>query len=615
MTNNNKAIKKHEDKFMEKMNLPEIGDLFFYSGSLSGRSFIRLDKIFEGKYERRVVVSETTDGVNWTRENMSFSNLKDYYKKLHLSPGETYEEFIAGIYKDRDAALLDPSILENETDDSDTDSALVPVGGRDRYEESAKAIMKAKARVEIITSLAKQRAEEIYQISSELSTKLRKVMRVLGILEVYLGVHEEIFQITEGTPAPESEPITIRQRVLFMDEEVAVVEIYSGRSGITYSGDINFQSVHLFDEWLLKDNNIDQILPEKKGVIALRPSRQNRYDDLDPISKLNSEAQDKMTYLLIRNGENLYRVWTDIMGVTETFFPTQSDNEAIAKLLDDDYSWNAEEAEKEKSIWIRNMLLIQGLADRTQVFSPVPDGRIEFTNPETYNDESRVRLIRDGEGTLSDGHISFKQWRDKLAESTERGTRVYFQGVASFKQDGSRFDVYQNWYPSPPAPGIYTVEEVARKDDPNRKRGRGDYVPEFRILYLPPDPVWSRDDWNDTERRRRYSFWIFADEFINYDNFDLENVDYFLKSREERRNYREIMPLLIGLRKDRLAEIQAEQDFAKLIIHNESGISEDLVFECIEWWKRKVINKRPLTSDDAKAWRMILKEAKNRSNK
>ena len=37
------------------------------------------------------------------------------------------------------------------------------------------------------------------------------------------------------------------------------------------------------------------------------------------------------------------------------------------------------------------------------------------------------------------------------------------------------------------------------------------------------------------------------------------------------------------------------------------NVDKKIVWEAIDWWKNKVIWKRPLTKDDAKAWRMIEK--------
>ena len=65
----------------------------------------------------------------------------------------------------------------------------------------------------------------------------------------------------EGEKAPHDTPITFRQLVLHMDEEVACTE----------GNGIDFQKIELFDEWCRK--NFDKLLPEKKGVVVARPRR------------------------------------------------------------------------------------------------------------------------------------------------------------------------------------------------------------------------------------------------------------------------------------------------------------------------------------------------------
>ena len=40
----------------------------------------------------------------------------------------------------------------------------------------------------------------------------------------YLGIEEELFQLQAGQTADENEPLTLRQKVLFMDEEVGILD-------------------------------------------------------------------------------------------------------------------------------------------------------------------------------------------------------------------------------------------------------------------------------------------------------------------------------------------------------------------------------------------------------
>lgn len=136
------------------------------------------------------------------------------------------------------------------------------------------------------------------------------------------------------------------------------------------------------------------------------------------------------------------------------------------------------------------------------------------------------------------------------------------------------------------------------------------------VLFNPKDIVystswssWDRDE--PHERKRRISFEIEPDDYfvINYDGISLEDIEYFLNSRIERINYLDLMPMLYKLRDERRKEIALEAEFVKLIA-GQNGFSESDVWAAVEWWKNKVIWKRPLTKDDAKAWRMIVAKLK-----
>ena len=66
----------------------------------------------------------------------------------------------------------------------------------------------------------------------------------------------------------------------------------------------------------------------------------------------------------------------------------------------------------------------------------------------------------------------------------------------------------------------------------------------------------------------------------------------------------------------KFCESTYEEAFIDLMLnhlHREEpccGITRQDIREAIAWWKEKVIFTRPLRSDDAKAWRMILRRVK-----
>ena len=96
-----------------------------------------------------------------------------------------------------------------------------------------------------------------------------------------------------------------------------------------------------------------------------------------------------------------------------------------------------------------------------------------------------------------------------------------------------------------------------------------------------------------------------GDEFVlNYDRLSLDDIEYYINSRIDRENYLSMLPILRGIRHERLKEMEWERGFVENLSLR-MKIKENAVWKAIEWWKNKVIWKRPIMKDDAKALRMI----------
>ena len=122
----------------------------------------------------------------------------------------------------------------------------------------------------------------------------------------------------------------------------------------------------------------------------------------------------------------------------------------------------------------------------------------------------------------------------------------------------------------------------------------------------PDDKIWHGWREYETERKNSVPFYLYVNDWcvLNYDLITIEEIDYFINSRFDRGNYLEMMPILHGLKKRRLEEIEWEKGLAERLAV-EFRCEEELIWKCIVWWKAKVIWKRPIMSDDAKALRMI----------
>ena len=119
-----------------------------------------------------------------------------------------------------------------------------------------------------------------------------------------------------------------------------------------------------------------------------------------------------------------------------------------------------------------------------------------------------------------------------------------------------------------------------------------------------PDKIWHYE----SDRKNRISFKVYTDarELLNYDALDLETVEYYLNNRINRADYLSIMPMLENVHKQLLEEMKQEESFILLLKGQVHNVSDELIKETIKWWKLKNKVKRPITANDALAYKQIL---------
>jgi len=162
-----------------------------------------------------------------------------------------------------------------------------------------------------------------------------------------------------------------------MDEECAL------RSE---TGGIDARSITEFDDWLLADpKNLDQVLPESKGIICLKPKRKDVEYTKDAYVNSKLNEANKETYILIRNGANLFRLLTswqtgDYLFPTKTEFEKYEYDRFFTGIFKDDerrkiipsdgraYTEMCEKIEALETHYSRALILLQGIVDRTGIF-------------------------------------------------------------------------------------------------------------------------------------------------------------------------------------------------------------------------------------------------------
>jgi hypothetical protein len=417
---------------------------------------------------------------------------------------------------------------------------------------------------------------------------VEKVQKIIRSLELYAGVNEEMVQISEGGAADEKMPLVIRQAVVFMDEEV----------GQWREGGFDYSNVEDFDEWLKTPANLIRVAPEQKCIVAFRPRRREK-DYGDDKWKSEKNIWNKQTYFLIRNGGNLYRIFTENLQLGTKVFLSPSDLQKTA---------DAGLTENEKDLFTRQALFIQGLIDRSEVFNPHPEG-INIFNPETY--QGWLQLVYDMDGVLTDGRLAWKDWKAQVNSALGAGSRVIIASgwlgdhwkdrQWTMNERCKRY--YSSDYNLPSSPdggGLF----IAEQGFDMHGRYRESWPLSFR--YAPGGEGWSWSGYYERKNKITFGFDPASDQVLNYDGISLDDVEYYLNDRVQRQHYANMLPLLERIRVERLAEIEQEKDFVALIAH-QNGVDEQTVWALVEWWKTKNKWKRPIRNDDTLALRMISK--------
>lgn len=135
-------------------------------------------------------------------------------------------------------------------------------------------------------------------------------------ISLYAGLTEEVVRCRKGETAPATEKLHVLQRRLYMDEECL----------LNYSaGGMEFNNIEEFDEWIAKPENCDRILPFARSIVSMRVRRHDKeresYGSLwRAYVNVRLAKLDKLTFLYIRNGDQVWRLSCD-QDFGEMLFP------------------------------------------------------------------------------------------------------------------------------------------------------------------------------------------------------------------------------------------------------------------------------------------------------
>ena len=283
--------------------------------------------------------------------------------------------------------------------------------------------------ISAMTPFYEEKAAAALAATEDVRSYVAKLMDGIASLDLYVGKDVEVETLREGPSAPKSEPLTITQRKLFMDEEL------SAWADIDETFD--FKDDKLFVKALLEHEDlVQQIFPAQRCVVIMATTR--RYIDYrDQATNEYRNGVNKHVFMLVRDGVNIHRVYSPVSThiKAERLFPSQNEQNGIFRGFDgtnikfDDVAFGERHARHERFAlhYKRFLLLICGLDHREKLFGEFYDEAHAFNFMSLGFQERYLRFIHDddGEGMLpGENRPTFPQWIQKMNSYLQSGSRV-----------------------------------------------------------------------------------------------------------------------------------------------------------------------------------------------
>lgn len=481
----------------------------------------------------------------------------------------------------------------------------------------------------------------LLRMKDEMMAVISRMNKLILQIEIFLGIEESIYQFQAGSNAHIKDPICFRQRILYMDVEC----------GDPSDDGIDFKNIQDFVDWLLKTNtywkkkNYEILIPETKCICVFRVRKGKKdYNVNNPFVQGMMDAANMHTYLFMRNGDNIYMIDSEKINIQGRLFPSKTEMYDLSVAAGTERSsYRKEELEDNIFSYKLNIILMQGLIERTDIFEEYKYS-VNLFDPNTHDSGSIRFIYDDDESTqLPSGIETFVEWRNRLNSTITEGSRVFlisslctgyskgyrpyekkyetFVESRLFKRESKTWNEWRN-IPDRPDTDLYQVylEKNWSMYKVDRESNLGkDYL---YVKYNPKDRThaWGRKWDEDDTRKNRLSFEIKSDEdefIINYDaigDIDIKKLEFYMYTRIGREEYLSYIPMLMELYKHKKAELDLEGMFKKLIIQQmkweDTKLNYVKVTKEVRWWKLKNKWKRGLNVDDVKAIRMIVQRLK-----
>lgn len=503
------------------------------------------------------------------------------------------------------ALTQDPDLARSQAHEAARTAAEQQIALKAEMERAQAEIDTQKAalaeQVAALETASRAQMEALRVELAPLQEQAERAGEVINALDLYLGSRERVEILWDGEPADASTPIHVFQQVLRMDEEA----LYLGT---------DWRDADKFFEWITADfANVQQVLPADKSVVVVRPTVR-RSQGKDSLANVARDLQNRRCFWLFRNGTVVSLMTTEDIEIKTRILPLQTEFAAFfenrfGKIEPGTDAWAQAEraASAAERHYLKIMLTIQGVIDRTTVFAPLPENGVNIMSMGAH-EAGKVVIVADADSSkmLPDGRPPFGEWLKTKMAALRPGMRVIGNwNTREFTRMGSE----DGWSRRRGNPRLspQSCESLPSPGVPHLVTGRRDgmlVVPFDRTeqLWLKDPDRPGRETLRTPDQRGSvlvdpaHDSWV-----LPFDLMSLDEIRYYIGSRDARsQQLRETIPALIAARDAKTAEVEAESDFRLLLAGKvvEAGTDPDdadiIVDGLVHRWKIEQRWARPL---------------------
>jgi hypothetical protein len=441
-----------------------------------------------------------------------------------------------------------------------------------------------------------------------------EVMKGIESLDLYVGKGVTVETLVDGDDAVFEEPLTIMQRKLLVDEELA--------AWADVGAQFDFESLEVFDKELARNPSlVNQLLPFPRCVVSIAVRRSDvKYNDA--WSNAARNAENRRVFLLVRNGAQVHRVYSAVESHenAERLFPTKEEADGLFQGIDGRtityrdiaFTRKAEGFERLALHYKRFLILLCGLDHRLQLFGRFYDPAEALSFISRDFQEKHFRFISDDDPSflLGSPRPAIREWMQTQNAFLRSGSRVlcYYPSLispeASPACEKARWSNGREYIDVLAKPRLTAETKIAYRDGNEicvdvevERRGYGDYTqPYFN----------ARVSLTKAERDADFPY-------LCLDAVKATDVEAYVFDRASRVRHIEYMRLLktaaASLREEERLEAPARAYMRQALLDGKVATeanADDLVAESVRMWRASNRGAPLPNADDRKALEPLL---------